>query len=97
MDPSKVDRSHVMTLTDLPNVGKAIAQDLRLLGFHTPDQLKGQCPFEMYKSLCNKTGARQDPCIIDVFMSVTRFMAGEEPKPWWSYTEERKRSSDAYA
>lgn len=92
MHPSKVDRNRVVVLTDLPNVGEAGAKDLRLLGIHKPSQLEGNCPFEMYEMLCEKTASRHDPCVIDVFMSVTRFMAGEEPRPWWTYTAERKLS-----
>lgn len=91
MNPSKVDRTRVVKLTDLPNVGKACAEDFRLLGIHQPGQLAGECPFELYEMLCEKTGARHDPCVIDVFMSVTRFMDGEEARPWWNYTAERKR------
>jgi hypothetical protein len=45
----------------------------------------------MYEMLCEKTASRHDPCVIDVFMSVTRFMAGEAARPWWDYTEERKQ------
>jgi hypothetical protein len=92
MNPSKVDRNRVVVLTDLPNIGKACAKDLRQLGIHQPSQLVGKNPFEMYEMLCKKTTSRHDPCVIDVFISVTRFMAGEEPRPWWSYTEERKQS-----
>lgn len=92
MNPCKVDRTRVVALTDLPNVGKTCAEDLRILGIHTPSQLVGRCPFEMYEMLCEKTASRHDPCVIDVFMSVTRFMAGEEPRPWWAYTQERKQS-----
>ena len=92
MNPSKADRTRVVALTDLPNIGEAGAQDLRLLGIHQPSQLAGKCPFEMYEMLCEKTASRHDPCVIDVFMSVTRFMGGEEPRPWWAYTEERKQS-----
>jgi hypothetical protein len=91
MNPSKVDRSRVVVLTDLPNVGKAGAEDLRLLGIHEPSQLVGRCPFEMYEMLGQKTASRHDPCVIDVFMSVIRFMGGEEPRPWWMFTEERKQ------
>lgn len=90
MNPSKVERSRVRQLTDLPNVGKACAADLQLLGIHEPGQLVGRSPFEMYESLCSITGLYQDPCVIDVFISITRFMAGEAPRPWWDYTEERK-------
>jgi len=91
MNPNKVDRTRVATLTDLPNIGPACAKDLRLLGIDRPSQLVGRNPFEMYRLLCEKTASRHDPCVIDVFMSVTRFMAGEEARPWWAYTQERKQ------
>ena len=90
MNPHKVDRTRVKQLTDLPNVGGATAADLRLLGFHSPEQLAGESPFEMYERLCRKTGQRHDPCVIDVFMSVTQFMNGKLPRPWWEFTETRK-------
>lgn len=70
---------------------RACAKDLQLLGIHTPGQLVGCNPFEMYETLYVKTATRHDPCVIDVFMSVTRFMAGEAPRPWWDYTAERKQ------
>jgi hypothetical protein len=92
MNPSKVERSRVYRLTDLPNIGKAGAADLELLGVQAPEQLIGKCPFEMYAALCALTGLRHDPCVIDVFMSVTRFMAGEAAQPWWHYTHERKQA-----
>ena len=91
MSPSKVDRSRLVALTDLPNIGEASAKDLQLLGIHQPSQLVGRCPFELYDELCAKTSTRHDPCVIDVFISITRFMDGEEPQPWWAYTEERKQ------
>lgn len=90
MKPDRVDRSRVKQLTDLPNVGKATAGDLSLLGVRSPEQLVGECPFAMYERLCAITGRRHDPCVIDVFMSITRFMAGEPPRPWWEYTATRK-------
>lgn len=90
MSPSKVDRNAVRQLTDLPNVGKAIAADLRRLGIHAPRDLLGCDPLEMYDRLCRVTGQRQDPCVADVFIAVTRFMAGEPPRPWWTYTAQRK-------
>ena len=91
MNPAKVERSKVRKLTDLPNVGAATAGDLQLLGITEPKQLIGQSPFALYDELCAKTGVRHDPCVIDVFMSITRFMGGEAPQSWWAYTEERKR------
>jgi hypothetical protein len=91
MHPDKVDRTRLRALTDLPNIGPASARDLQLLGIQTPSQLVDRNPFEMYETLCDKTATRHDPCVIDVFMSVTRFMAGDYPRPWWDYTAERKR------
>lgn len=91
MHPGKVDRTRLHALTDLPNIGPACAKDLRLLGIHTPDQLVGRDAFELFDALCSTTATRHDPCVIDVFLSVTRFMAGEAPRPWWAYTAERKQ------
>ncbi len=91
MNPSRVVRERVTQLTDLPNIGPASAADLRLLGIHAPAQLAGRCPYEMYDALCEKTGVRHDPCVMDVFISVTRFMNGEDARPWWDYTAERKQ------
>jgi hypothetical protein len=91
MNPAKVDRTQLRTLTDLPNIGPAMARDLKLIGIASPHQLNGKDPLKLYETLCRKTGARQDPCVLDVFISITRFMNGDEPQPWWHYTEERKR------
>ncbi|ABM23423.1 MULTISPECIES: helix-hairpin-helix domain-containing protein [Shewanella] len=92
MNPAKVVRAEVKQLTDLPNIGKACATDLRLLGIETPVQLLGRNPYEMYRTLNTLTGVKQDPCMLDVFISITRFMAGDDPKPWWNYTDERKNT-----
>ncbi len=92
MNPNKVVRESTYTLTDLPNIGKTGESDLKLLGINTPKDLIGQNPYKMYERLCALTNTRHDPCVIDVFISITRFMDGDEPKPWWHYTEERKGS-----
>lgn len=91
MNPAKVERGRVLKLTDLPNVGQAMATDLELIGIHAAEQLVDKDPLDLYYALCRKRGARQDPCVLDVFISITRFMSGDEAKPWWAYTEERKR------
>lgn len=91
MNPAKVDRNRLHQLTDLPNVGPAMAKDLECINIKAPPQLVGKDPVKLYNSLCCQRGARQDPCVLDVFISITRFMAGEAPKAWWEYTAERKR------
>ena len=97
MHPDKVIREKVTKLTDLPNIGKASAADLVLLGIEKPDDLLGQAPYDMYYRLCDITGQRHDPCVIDVFISITRFINGDDPKPWWHYTAERKHAQGAQA
>ena len=91
MNPANVVRDKVRRFTDLPNIGPAAARDFELLGFTEPGQLAGADPLELYRSLCVATGTRQDPCVLDVFMSVTAFLAGGAPAPWWHFTEQRKR------
>ena len=91
MNPTKVDRNKLLQLTDLPNIGKAGAADLRLLGIQTPNDLIGCDPFQLYNQLCTVTQTRHDPCVLDVFISITRFMQGEPARVWWDYTEERKQ------
>ena len=81
----------VVSLEDIPNVGTAVADDLRQLGIIQPDDLLGRDPYEMYEDLCRITGQRHDPCLLDTFIAAVRFMAGEPKKPWWKYTAERKR------
>jgi hypothetical protein len=90
MNPNKVIREKVVHLQDLPNVGKAMADDLHQLGLHTPEALIGRDPFQMHATLCQITGVQHDPCVIDVFMSIVSFMNGGEPLPWWSFTARRK-------
>ena len=90
MNPARVRRDAVRTLTDLPNVGPATAADLRLLGIERPGQLVGRDPVQLYDDLCWVTGVRHDPCVIDVLVSITAFLAGDEPNPWWAYTAQRK-------
>lgn len=81
----------IVFLEDIPNIGPAMARDLRLIGVETPAQLQGKNPFGMFERLIQVTGNRQDPCVLDVFISAVRFMEGGPPLPWWTFTAERKR------
>ena len=91
------DRKVVSRLEELPNIGKAMADILKVVGIDHPKKLIGKEAFELYDELCDITGKRQDPCVIDIFMSVVHFMEGGEPLPWWLYTDERKKISHLYA
>lgn len=93
MAPDRVVRAQVRRLTDLPNIGRAGAGDFQLLGFTHPEQICGQNPREMYERLGQLKGSRQDPCVLDVLTSVTEFLAGGPPRPWWEYSAQRKAGS----
>lgn len=81
----------VARLQDIPNIGPAVAADLRQLGIKTPDELPGRDPYALYDDLCRITGQRHDPCLLDTFIAAVRYMEGVPKKPWWKYTAERKR------
>ena len=81
----------VASLEDIPNVGPAVAGDLRRLGISSPGDLPGRDPYAMYDDLCRLTGQRHDPCLLDTFIAAVRYMEGGPKKPWWAYTAERKR------
>ncbi len=80
-----------MALEQLPNIGPAIAADLRAIGIQAPADLCGQDAYALYCRLCKSTGQRHDPCVLDTFMAATDFMQGAPAAPWWAYTAQRKR------
>ena len=90
MNPQRVDRQRLLRLTDLPNIGPAMAADLQRLGFERPDELRWHDAYALYDRLCQIDGVRHDPCVLDVFLSVVHFLDGDPARPWWSYTAARK-------
>jgi len=78
-------------LEEIPNIGPSIAADLRAVGITEPGQLIGKDPYALYERSNKVAGVRQDPCLIDCFISAIRFMEGAPPRPWWKYTRERKQ------
>ncbi|MDT8998786.1 helix-hairpin-helix domain-containing protein [Paucibacter sp. APW11] len=78
------------SLAQIPNIGPAMVGDFRLLGIHTPQQLRGQDALALYRRLCQITATRHDPCVLDTLMAATDFMGGAPATPWWHYTAQRK-------
>jgi hypothetical protein len=89
--PRPSSRREIARLEGIPNVGPAVAADLRRLGITAPAELSGRDPYALYDELCRLTGTRHDPCLLDTFIAAVRFMDGEPKKPWWRFTAERKR------
>jgi hypothetical protein len=80
-----------VVLEQLPNIGPALAAELRLLGISHPQDLLGQDGYLLYRRLCEVTRMRHDPCVLDTFLAATDFMRGAPATPWWQYTAQRKQ------
>jgi hypothetical protein len=80
----------VEKLEDIPNVGRAVAQDLRAIGITRPAQLRGKDGLALYRRLNQVTGVRHDPCMADTLLAITAFMDGGKAEPWWAFTAKRK-------
>ncbi len=80
-----------LLLEQLPNIGPSLANDLRLIGIASPQDLREADGLQLYQQLCQATGQRQDPCVLDTFLAITDFMRGAPAAPWWTYTAGRKQ------
>ena len=89
--PKAASAADCQRLEQLPNIGPAMAGDLRALGIVHPQELARQDALALYRALCAHSGKRQDPCVLDTFMAATDFMRGAAPAPWWAYTAQRKQ------
>lgn len=78
-------------LTDIPNIGKSISEDLKLIGIKKPLDLKGKDAFKLYDKMCKSLNQKIDYCMIDVLMSAVDFADNGNARKWWHYTEKRKK------
>lgn len=81
----------VKKFEDIPNIGPKMARNFRLVGLVMPEDLKHKNPLDVYQQLCQVTGIRQDPCVLDTCMAAVDFMNGAPARSWWSYTQKRKQ------
>lgn len=81
------------SLTDIPGVGKSIAEDLRNIGIHRVDDLKGMDPERLYELSNAYAGVVQDRCLLYVFrcavyVAETPVKELEPAKlKWWNWKE----------
>jgi Pathogenicity locus len=75
-------------LEEIPNIGKAIASDLRALGILTPRQLAARDPLATYLSLSGSMGRRHDPCVLYTLLAARHFLDNGESIPWWKFTKQ---------
>jgi len=87
------------SLTDIPGIGKSIASDLRNIGIHNIDDLKGMDPQRLYELSNTFAGKVQDHCLLYVFRCAIYFLeTGEknrEPEKlkWWNWKDKKGNRS----
>jgi hypothetical protein len=79
---------------DLVSVGPAIERDFEMMGIRNVAQLAKQNPKKMHEKLCELTGQRQDPCVLDTFEAAVAQAANPRLPAarcqWWYYSRIRK-------
>jgi DNA transformation protein len=73
-------------LTDLPNIGIAIAADLEKIGIGSPDDFNGRDMLTIFNDLKLVMDRRHDPCVYYTLLAVKHFMETGVSKPWWHFT-----------
>jgi pathogenicity locus Cdd1 protein len=81
-------------LRDLAGVGPAVEADFRKLNVHCVAELARCDGEELYKRLCEITGTRQDPCVLDGFRCAVAQARNPdlpaEQRNWWWWSRQRK-------
>jgi hypothetical protein len=84
-------------LGDLVSIGPAMLRDFEMLGVKSVAQLAREEPGELYQRLCEITGQRQDPCVLDTFCAAVAQARDPELPPqqaqWWYWSRKRKQSA----
>lgn len=82
-------------LDDLISIGPAMLRDFEMLGIRSIAQLAKQEPRKMYERLNQKTGQRQDPCVLDTFCAAVAQARNPrlpaEQCQWWYWSKKRKQ------
>lgn len=82
---------HARELEELPNIGRAIAADLRAVGIMHPQQLADLEPLTVYIRLAGVLAERHDPCILYTLLAARHFLDSGEARPWWHFVDEGRR------
>ena len=81
------------SLTDIPGVGISIAEDLRKIGIHHVEDLKGMDPQRLYELSNASAWKVQDRCLLYVFRCAVYFAETPEKKQekeklkWWNWKD----------
>ena len=89
-------RADARTLLDLDGIGPAMKADLDRLGVRDVAGLARREPRALYDRLCELTGVRQDPCVLDTFACAVAQARDPDLPPaqrqWWWWRSGRRRA-----
>ena len=81
-------------LLDLDGIGPAMLEDLHRLGVRDVATLARRDGRALYDRLCDLTGVRQDPCVLDTFRCAVAQARDPDLPPeqrrWWWWSRRRK-------
>lgn len=81
----------IKNLTQIPGVGKSIANDLVNIGIKSVAQLKGKDPEKLYRKSNKFAGVIQDICLLYVFRCAVYYVETKNPNPeklkWWNWKD----------
>jgi predicted RecB family nuclease len=81
-------------LTEIPGIGKSIANDFRRIGITKVSDLKKKNPEELYLQICAEQGCQVDRCVLYVCRSSVYFAETKNPDPeklkWWNWKDVNK-------
>ena len=84
-------------LKNLRGIGKKMLEDFDRLGVTSVSQLKSRDAEELYRRMCEISGQRQDPCVLDTYRSAIEQARNpdlpEEQRDWWYWSRVRKGTS----
>lgn len=81
-------------LSDLRGIGKAMLLDFDKLGITSVRQLRAQKADVLYQRMCEISGQRQDPCVLDTYRCAIEQARNpdlpREQQDWWYWSRLRK-------
>jgi hypothetical protein len=83
-----------LQLKDLRGIGERMLEDFQKLGIRSVPELKSRDAQKLYDRMCELTGTRQDPCVLDTYRcAIEQARNPDLPKEqtdWWYWSRLRK-------
>jgi len=84
-------KDHIKNLTQIPGVGKSIANDLVNIGIKKIEDLKDKDPLKLYERSNKFAGVVQDRCLLYVFRGAVYYASNKKHDPeklkWWNWKD----------